>query len=199
MIPAIPLGLVHWKETFRQRAKAARRDAAQRQPNAGRFAASHFMMRLDPKEGTTVALYHPKGDELDTWPLAEALSKQGVAVLLPVVVQKKAPLIFRLFEIDKPLEKGAYGIMQPPQSAQEMRPDIVVTPLLGVRRDGARLGMGGGYYDRTLETLRREGEVTAIGYGYEAQMMDRFPVGPEDQFLDGFTSEQGFQAFTRNR
>lgn len=199
MIPALPLSLVNWKKTFRERAKAVRRDAAARQPNAAHFAASHFMTRLEPKEGTNVALYHPMGDELDTAPLAAALAEAGCAVLLPVVVQKKAPLGFRLFEIDRALKKGAYGIMEPPEEAETRRPDIVVTPLLGVRRDGARLGMGGGYYDRTLEALRNEGGVLAVGMGYADQMMDRFPVGPEDQFLDGFVSERGYTAFDRRR
>lgn len=193
MLP--PLPLVHWKKAFRERAKAARRDAAARQPNAGKFAASHFMMRLEPSEGSAIALYHPKADELDTAPLAEALSKAGVAVLLPVVEKKNAPLSFRLFEVDKGLEEGPYGIMQPGKDCKVMQPDIVVTPLLAVRPDGSRLGMGGGYYDRTLETLRGAGEVVAIGYGYSAQMMDRFPVGPTDQKLDGFVSEQGFVSY----
>ncbi|MEE4213154.1 MAG: 5-formyltetrahydrofolate cyclo-ligase [Parvularcula sp.] len=199
MIPALPLSLVHWKKTFRERAKAIRRDAAARQPRAAHFAASHFMTHLRPKEGTKIALYHPIGEELDTAPLAAALGEAGCAVLLPVVMKKNAPLSFRLFEVDRPLERGAYGIMQPPEEAEELTPDVVVTPLLGVRRDGARLGMGGGYYDRTLQSLRRHGGAVAIGYGFSDQLMDRFPVGPEDQFLDGFVSEQGYTAFSRRQ
>lgn len=195
MIPLAPLGIVQWKEAFRKRAKASRAEAAERQPSAARHAASQFMLSLEIPEQSAVALYHAKGDELDTEPLAKALAERGISVLLPVVVGKKKPLVFRLVEIDRELEEGPYGIMQPPADAPEHRPDFIVTPLLGVRRDGARLGMGGGYYDRTLEALRREGPVTAIGYGYAAQMMERFPVGPEDQFLDAFVSEQGFQRF----
>ncbi|MEM1380430.1 MAG: 5-formyltetrahydrofolate cyclo-ligase [Pseudomonadota bacterium] len=234
MLAGLPLGIVQWKQVFRERAKAARREAAARQPSAAKHAASAFMMEFgDSLEGKTiagapnpreaeaqgadrppakqaapaeapravseksVALYHPTGDELDTEPLADALAKRGIAVLLPVVVKKNAPLVFRLFEIDKGLEEGRYGIMQPPESCPEMRPDVIVTPLLGVRRDGARLGMGGGYYDRTLAALRAEGDMIAVGYGFAAQKMDRFPVGPEDQFLDGFVSEQGFERFPR--
>ncbi|MEM0928911.1 MAG: 5-formyltetrahydrofolate cyclo-ligase [Pseudomonadota bacterium] len=197
MLPAI--SLVNWKSTFRERSKAARRDAAARQPNAARFAATHFMTAIEPAEGTKVAIYHAVGDELDTAPLAGELARRGVAVLLPVVTQKKAPLIFRLFEIDKELRAGAYGILEPGEDAAEMVPDIVVTPLLAVRPDGARLGMGGGFYDRTLERLRDSGNVTAIGYGYQGQMLERFPVGPTDQFLDGFVSEAGFQRFERRR
>ncbi|MEO1041355.1 MAG: 5-formyltetrahydrofolate cyclo-ligase [Pseudomonadota bacterium] len=197
MLPA--MSLVNWKATFRERSKAARRDAATRQPNAARFAATHFMTALEPGEGDNVAIYHAIGDELDTAPLAGELARRGVAVLLPVVVKKKEPLRFRLFEIDKPLEAGAFGILEPRNDAPEMVPNIVVTPLLAVRPDGARLGMGGGFYDRTLESLRNDNGVTAIGYGYQGQMLDRFPVGPTDQFLDGFVSEAGYQAFQRRR
>lgn len=197
MLPPMPLGIVHWKQVFRERAKTARRDAHARQPGAARHAAAHFMAGIEPKEGSAVALYHPKGDELDTAPLAEALAAAGVAVLLPVVVSKNAPLAFRLVEMDRALEPGPYGVLQPPGDAPAMRPDIVVTPLLAVRPDGARLGMGGGYYDRTLEALRADGPVEAIGYGYAAQVMERFPAVAEDQFLDGFVSEQGLTRFPR--
>ncbi len=197
MLPAI--SLLNWKSTFRERSKALRRDAASRQPNAARFAATHFMTAIEPAEGAKVAIYHAIGDELDTAPLAGELARRGVAVLLPVVVRKKEPLVFRLFEIDKPLHEGPYGILEPGADSQEMVPDIIVTPLLAVRPDGARLGMGGGFYDRTLAKLRESGEVTAIGFGYQNQVLERFPVGPEDQFLDGFVSEAGFQAFKRRR
>lgn len=199
MIPTLPLSIIRFKQVFRERARAARRDAARSQPNAARFAASHFMAQVQPAEGTAIALYHPKGDELETWPLAEALAAAGAPVLLPVVERKGAPLAFRLFEVDRGLVEGPYGIMEPPDTAPAMRPDIVVTPLLAVRPDGARLGMGGGYYDRTLEALRAGGDVLAIGYGYAAQVMERFPVEPGDQFLDGFVSEQGFTRFERRR
>lgn len=195
MLP--PLSLVNWKDAFRRRAKAARAEAARKQPHANAFAANHFVSRLQPKAGSAVAIYHPQGDELDTLPLAEELAQTGIAVLLPVVTGKNEPLVFRLFEKDAPLVEDAYGILVPGLDAPEMRPDVVLCPLLAVRPDGARLGMGGGYYDRTLEKLRSEGPVIAIGYGYSGQVMERFPVGPTDQFLDGFVSEQGFTLFDK--
>lgn len=194
-----PIALLDWKAVFRQRAKAARAAAAKRQPNAKQFAASHFMTRIAPEKPATIALYHPKGDELDTWPLAEALMKDGHAILLPVVVGKDEPLQFRLWEMDKGLVDGRYGIATPPEDAPVHRPDIVVVPLLGVRPDGARLGMGGGYYDRTLAALREDGDVLAIGYGYSDQRMDRFPVDAHDQFLDGFVDEQAADLIERRR
>lgn len=195
----LPLHIVDWKGLFRKRAKAARAKAAELQPDASKFATQHFLNSFAPKQAAKIALYHPVGDELDTWPLAEALIEMGHTILLPVVIDKEAPLLFRVFDVEKPLIKGAYGIQHPDEDADDMRPDIVVTPLLGIRRDGARLGMGGGYYDRTLSELRRTGDVFAVGYGYAAQKMDRFPVDPHDQFLDGFVSEQSADHISRRR
>ncbi|MBB4660153.1 5-formyltetrahydrofolate cyclo-ligase [Parvularcula dongshanensis] len=195
-----PVPLLDWKAVFRKRAKKTRARAALAQPGAAKFAANHFLTALDPQAGSTVALYSPLGDELDTAPLAQALAERGVAVALPVVAAKGQPLTFRLFEVDKPLIEGAYGVREPGPDAPERRPDIVVTPLLAARRaDGARLGMGGGYYDRTLAALREDGAVVAVGYGYGDQLTDRFPVAPHDQFLDWFVSERGAVRFDRRR
>lgn len=160
------------------------------------MAAAAYFGAVTPEAPSVIALYHPTGDELDTAPLAERLMRQGHAVVLPVVIGKRSPLVFRLFEIDRPLQAGPYGILAPDEDAPVHRPDIVVTPLLAVRKaDGARLGMGGGYYDRTLSALRSEGPVTAIGFGYEAQVMERFPVAPHDVPLNGFISEAGPREF----
>ncbi|MEM9989432.1 MAG: 5-formyltetrahydrofolate cyclo-ligase [Pseudomonadota bacterium] len=194
-----PIPLIDWKAAFRKKAKTAREQAAERQPDAARFAASAFMSCFAPDAPSRIALYHPKGDELDPWPLAERLMQEGHSVLLPVVVGKKKPLIFRLFEVDKPLVEGPYGIMEPGDQADQLTPDIIVVPLLAIRPDGARLGMGGGFYDRTLEALRAERDLLAIGFGYGAQWMERFPVDAHDQFLDGFVSERGAERFDRRR
>lgn len=194
-----PLHIVNWKEIFRKRAKEVRKTAATRQPDAGIFSAQHFISQFAPDQPSTIALYFPIGDELDTWPLAEGLLALGHTIALPVILKKGAPLAFRQFTPDSPLIEGAYGTQYPDETAREVTPDIIVTPLLGVRHDGARLGMGGGYYDRTLSAARQDRNVTAIGYGYAAQKMDRFPVDDHDQFLDGFVSEQGAERFTRRR
>lgn len=194
-----PVPLLDWKAIFRKRAKAAREAAAAQQSSAANFAATHFMSHFAPKDRATIALYYPHRDELDTWPLTDALMADGHAIVLPVVEGKKQPLTFRLFEVGMTLEDGAYGIKTPPATAETRRPDILVVPLLAVRRDGARLGTGGGYYDRTLSSLRGSGTVTAVGYGYAAQKMERFPVGEHDEFLDGFVSEQGAEQFERRR
>jgi 5-formyltetrahydrofolate cyclo-ligase len=46
------------------------------------------------------------------------------------------------------------------------------------------LGYGGGFYDRTLENLRRRRKVTAIGVGFDRQFVPEVPHGADDQRLD---------------
>lgn len=195
-----PLPLLDWKAVFRRRAADARRNARRNQPDAARFAAMHFINTfVDGAARPAIGLYHPDGEELDTTPLAEALMQAGHAIYLPAVIAPKQPLVFRLHRVDVPLVAGRFGIMTPPDDAPVGVPDVLVVPLLAVRPDGARLGRGGGYYDRTLNALRAGGTLTAIGYGYAAQAFDRFPVDAHDAFLDGFVSEQGATRFARRR
>lgn len=194
-----PLPDIDWKAAFRKRALAARKQAAGEVNRAGERAAHHFMETFLPETQASIALYCPVGDELDTAHLNAHLLAAGHRVLLPVVLDPEGVLTFREFRMDTPLVEGAYGIPTPPESAPQGEPDIIVTPLLGVRRDGARLGMGGGFYDRTLAKYRAAGDVLAIGYGYDAQQMDRFPVMEHDEFLDGFVSENGAVRFERRR
>ena len=57
--------------------------------------------------------------------------------------------------------------------------------------EGRRLGYGAGYYDRTLATLRRAGDILAIGAAYAAQRMDSLPEEAADQRLDWVVTEEG--------
>jgi len=67
----------------------------------------------------------------------------------------------------------------------------VLTPLLAFDRDGHRLGYGGGFYDRTLDKLRRDGDVTAIGVAFAAQRVGAIPRAGHDQCLDAVLTEDG--------
>lgn len=178
-----------WKEAFRKRATAQRKEAHASQPLAGERAASQFMHHIAPPPTAVVAIYHPYGSELDTGPLAEKLWAQGNELCLPVVLKKNAPVIFRTYTADIPLVNGAFGIMAPADTAPEIVPDIIIVPLLGFMRNGGRLGMGGGFYDRTLEKLRAEKEIKAIAYAYAGQELDKFPVEKHDEPMDAIVTD----------
>ncbi len=190
MLPAIK-ALFDRKALWRERLKPLRAEAAAARPDAAKHAARAFLDAINPGADDIVALYDPIRNELDTAPLADALAERGVGLALPVVEAKKAPLIFRRYKPGDPLIDGAYGEQVPPAPAPTVRPDIIVTPLLGFTRAGDRLGYGGGYYDRTLKSLRKTGALVAVGYAFAAQDVDALPASPLDQRLDWVVTERG--------
>lgn len=141
-----------------------------------------------------IAGFAPIRDEIDVWPLLHHLHGAGLKICLPVTPNRPAPLSFRNWEPGIDLSKDHYGISYP-TSGKTLTPDFILLPLLAFTPQGARLGYGGGYYDRTLELLRGEGEVFACGVGYAGQEIDDLPVGDHDQYLDGILTETGFRKF----
>jgi len=183
------------KTIHRNRARAARSEAAKMQPMAAVHAAAHFMDSFGDLSGKVISLYHPLKDELDPGPLLERLSETGAVTVLPVVARRRAPLLFRRYAPGDPLGADAHGVAAPLAGAEELRPDIMVVPLLAFDGGGGRLGYGGGYYDRTLAALRGEGGVVAVGYAYAGQEVAFTPTGKHDQPVDWIVTEQGARRF----
>jgi 5-formyltetrahydrofolate cyclo-ligase len=99
-------------------------------------------------------------------------------------------LIFRAWTTDTVLVRGLYGILEPSSDAEEVEPDIVLVPLAAFDQRGHRLGYGGGYYDRTLQGLRRSKRITAAGLAFSVQQMDRVPEDAHDEPLDLVLTER---------
>ena len=92
---------------------------------------------------------------------------------------------------------GYYHLkLDPTEDKQTLEPDIILAPLLAFDSRGFRLGYGGGFYDRTLELLRKTKHVSVYGIAYAAQEMDQVIKGPYDQPLNGIVTELGFRSFS---
>ena len=130
---------------------------------------------------TVVSGFWPMAEELDIRPLMIELHNQGCQLALPVVVAKRQPLVFRAWRPGDPLEAGVFGTLHPSPRREVVEPDALIVPLLACDEEGWRLGYGGGFYDRTLEALRVKKIVTAVGVGFNAQLLPEVPHGPSDQ------------------
>ena len=139
---------------------------------------------------TIVAGYWPIGTELDVRHTLSHLDLIGFGCALPVVVAKGEPLTFRTWTPQTPMERSGLGILAPAATVPEVDPDVLLVPLLAFDRAGYRLGYGAGFYDRTLERLRRSKHVTAIGIGFAGQEVDSVPRDQYDQPLDWLVTEQ---------
>ena len=137
-----------------------------------------------------VSLYWPIKDEADLMPMAEVLGRSGIVTALPITIARAQPLHFRVWRPGDPHDAGPWGIGHPTAEAQTVEPDVLFVPLAGFDRRGARLGYGAGYYDATLESLRRRKPVRAIGVAFACQEVLFLPTEPHDQPLDMIVTER---------
>lgn len=186
------------KRALAARARKTRRAAHAAQGVASALAVrDHVMAWLQggactgAGRGAVVAGYWPKGDELDTGPLLEALDAAGYVCALPAVTGTDAVLAFRRWRRGDMLAAGRFGIMEPGAEAETVTPAVVIAPLLAFDAAGYRLGYGAGYYDRTLRALRDDGTVTAVGIGFAAQAVAAVPHDGADERLDWTITEDG--------
>lgn len=183
--------LIETKQQLRDAVKLRRRAAHE----AGAAAAAQalveqFERHVTVPSGAIVSGYWPAGAELDVRPLLERLAARGHPLVLPVVIERNAPLIFRVWRPGDPVIKGN-GAWVPEATAPVREPDVLLVPLVGFDRQGTRLGQGAGYYDRTLLALRAARAITAIGVGYAVQELSDIPTGSYDQPLDAILTEAG--------
>ena len=135
-----------------------------------------------------LAGYMPIRTEIDPLPaMAEAAAHGPVA--LPVIDDAGLPLRFSRWVPEGALRDGPFGA-QVPLVDDFLEPEIVIVPLVAFTVAGARLGYGGGFYDRTLERLRTRRATLAIGFAYAAQQVDALPLEPTDQPLDMIVTER---------
>ena len=178
--------------------KEARRIRAELAATVGAIAAqriaAQFLASIRLAGRRTIAGYWPMRDEIDPLLLLERLAEQGHALALPVVAARDAPLTFRAWKRGDALERGDFNTQHPLPSATQVKPDVVLVPLLAFDDAGQRLGYGGGHYDRTLQQLRRN-KVLAVGLAYEGQRVKTLPLHENDQRLDWILTEQAARQF----
>ena len=182
------------KAALRIRARAARAslDHGER-ADAAVAAARHFFDGIALQASDVVAAYWRIRDELDCQPILVKLMDSNQKVVLPVVVGPEDPLDLRVWEQGASLYESGFGTLAPSELAPKAEPDIVIMPLLGFDKTGTRLGYGGGYYDRTLASMKKKPKL--IGLAFAAQELDRIPREAHDVPLDAIVTEAGVRHF----
>ena len=154
-----------------------------------------FLLERPIELPAVVSGFWPIKDEIDIRPLMEALFDEGCQMALPVVQGRGQRLLFRAWSPGDPLEAGVFGTLQPSAQSEVVEPDALLVPLLACDGEGWRLGYGGGFYDRTLDDLRKRRQVTAIGVGFDLQLVPEVPHGADDQRLDWLLTDRRACAF----
>lgn len=162
---------------------------------AARLVARRAWRLPELARASRIALYLPAGAELDCTPILTGAWQRGRQVYLPVVTGDT--LAFAPYAPDTWLAENRWRIPEPvvdPRQWKRARElEVILAPLVGFDEAGGRLGMGGGFYDRTLAflSLRRSARRPHfIGLAYELQKMPLLPMDLRDVRLDAVVTER---------
>lgn len=176
-----------WRRVLRRDMVARRAALSEAEHDAlSERIVGHLLGAL-PAPGV-VAFCWPIKHEPDVRAVVERWAALGALAALPVVVAEDAPLAFRAWTADTPLEADRYGIPTP-VAGGFVQPDLILLPLNGFDGAGYRLGYGGGYFDRTLAALSPR--PLAVGVGFEINRLPSIRPESHDQRLDWIVTEAG--------
>ena len=149
-----------------------------------------------------VALYLSNDGEIDPHWAIEDLWKRGKEVYLPVLHPlRKGYLTFIRYQPETPMRRNRFGISEPDFRRGTHVParflSMIGLPLVAFDERGNRLGMGGGFYDRTLAFSRRPGQKPAlIGCAYAFQEIRMLPAESWDIPLQFIATEKGITSLS---
>lgn len=149
------------KRQLRRQMRARRRSLSPAQQRRAALALAQQLLRLPAfMRSKKIALYLPNDGEIDPQPLAQKAWRMGKHCYLPVLHPlKPRQLIFIRYRPDTRLFPNRFGIPEPDPRRHSWLPpeslDLVLLPLVAFDREGGRLGMGGGFYDRTFAFKKR--------------------------------------------
>lgn len=185
-----PAELITWRKSLRSELLARRQAVPAERLHAWRLAIDrHLQFGFPGLAKGVVAFCWPIRNEYDARHLVHRLRGQGATAALPVVLAPKAPLVFREWHPGVEMTLGKLDIPYPKAGA-ELAPDTVLLPMNGFDQRGYRLGYGGGFFDRTLASLRARKPVV-IGVSFELAAIDTIHPQPWDIPMDYVVTERG--------
>ena len=140
--------------------------------------------------GAPVAVYLATPDEANIDALASTLIQRGDVVVAPVM--GKCPAFTRLRDLENGVITDATGLRVPAcntdsEHVTASKLDVVILPGLAFDQSGARLGQGGGWYDRVLANASA---VTAIGVCFDCQLLAAIPLESHDRRVSLVVTEK---------
>lgn len=144
-----------------------------------------------------IAFYLPNDGEIDPTPLLKLAYKLGKRCYLPVLAPlKQSSLWFIPITASSKLRRNRYGISEPshrtPKRINAKQLDLVLMPLVGFDSSGGRLGMGGGYYDRSFafRLQSKSHKPKLLGLAHSCQRTAHLSMASWDIAMDGIATDK---------
>lgn len=180
------------KQAMRKAAIAARRDLtpayreeASRQMLASLSALPQFRL------AKTILVYASMPEEVQLYELMEQSAAAGKTVCLPLITGKGTMEAVRLPSIED-LVPGKFGILTVEPAKQCIVPpntiDFIVVPGAAFDREGRRLGLGAGYYDRFMK--EKASRAFRCALAFNCQLITEVPTEPHDERVQYIITEK---------
>lgn len=145
-----------------------------------------------------ISFYLPTDGEIDPRLLLRAAQRRGKATYLPVLsAWPRTKMVFQRVRPGEKLQPNRFRILEPRVNIGQQRKvwalDLVLLPLVGFDEAGGRLGMGGGFYDRSLAYLARRKswrKPTLLGLAHECQKVEKLTQASWDVPLAGTVTDK---------
>ncbi|MBD9483039.1 5-formyltetrahydrofolate cyclo-ligase [Pseudomonas sp. PDM14] len=187
------------RPALRRQLRLARRQLSpQQQKQAARGLLRQLVQHPLFRRARHIALYLPNDGEIDPRPLQRIARQRGKAIYLPVLnAWPCTRMSFQRVEPREQLARNRFRIAEPRANpARQRRPwtlDLILLPLVGFDEYGGRLGMGGGFYDRSLayRQLRKNWhKPTLLGLAHECQKVDKLALASWDVRLQAVVTDR---------
>lgn len=188
------------RQTFRER---RRKLSKQAQQQAQQAIVNRLIDLAWLKPGQRIAVYKTNDGELATDALIDYCWQQNIQLYLPVLHPFTAGhLLFIEYTPNSVMQANGYGIAEPMLDVRKVLPlahlDILFTPLVAFDQAGNRIGMGGGFYDRTLSQLTAGNMRTkVVGLAHSIQQSISLPTEAWDIPLPYILTPDALHQFTR--
>ena len=178
------------KQILRQQYQAQRLQLSTQQRATAAQCISHRLSQLSCfQQAESIGIYSSIFGEVDTNPIRKIAYLQHKSCYFPIITTKNI-LKFLPTTMDTIFHKNKFGILEPNmphnQAILANQLDLLCLPLVAFDQYGTRLGMGKGYYDKTLS---KDKPNYCIGLAYELQYHPMLPRDPWDVPLSMIITE----------
>ncbi|BFM50944.1 5-formyltetrahydrofolate cyclo-ligase [Marinomonas sp. THO17] len=177
------------RQSLRQSLRQARRQLSPQQQNqAAQALLEQTLQSPWLQTAKRVALYLANDGEISPHLICEYCWQHKITTYLPVVQDKH--LEFALYKANSLWQNNRFGIAEP-KTSEYVKPDeldLIFMPLVGFDAQGGRLGMGGGFYDRSFAHKKSQQKPLLIGLAHDCQQVEKLPLEDWDVPLEGILS-----------